>query len=578
MTVCVRCCLRPARPPAERLHRLGRHRPGALRRRRTMHRRPRRCCSSRPPRRLYLRRDGLERLLRRRAGPPRAAVPAAAVRAGVTVRRGAGSASVVAGRRLAVARPWPAGVPTASTLSRRHRRPAGRRHPALRRLAEADAGRPARHGRVPVPERAARLLRRRRRRRSMDAAAAPRRRRRRLHRRRDLVRPHRGGRSDPAQLRRAAAVMARGAGCSALPLPLHLPEGTASPSASRTCSSAFGFFVGLPAARAWSKPEPARVQAAVKRASSGSSSSTPCWPPRSSAGRAAAPCAVAAGAAARKMGLLDLTATEADAMLRIKLLLRVTDRRRRCCWPLPSPRGADADDDRAGPAVHRGPRGEGAAAGDRRRPGLVGRQHLRQGRGLQAEGRGPEPASTRPSPTQGRFAELKALKDARGRDRRPDRSPAPIDVLYLQYLEKQVDPGAAQEDHREGQRGREGVQRLPGQGGRQGDDRQRGPQGAQGRRTTPTAGRRSGRRARASARSSRRTCKELVELRNEAATQARLQELPRDAALPQRAGRRRAAQAVRRARRADARAVPRRRRRRSTRELAERLRRQGRAS
>ena len=44
-------------------------------------------------------------------------------------------------------------------------------------------------------------------------------------------------------------------------------------------------------------------------------------------------------------------------------------------------------------------------------------------------------------------------------------------------------------------------------------------------------------------------------LRNEAATQARLQELPRHATVPQRAEPGRSAQAVRRARRADARAV-----------------------
>jgi 4-hydroxybenzoate polyprenyltransferase len=70
--------------------------------------------------------------------------------------------------------------------------------------------------------------------------------------------------SNPVQLRRAAAVMAAGL-ILALPLPLHLPAGTAS-VAFPYLLVAFAFMVGIPAARAWSKPEPARVQVAVKRA------------------------------------------------------------------------------------------------------------------------------------------------------------------------------------------------------------------------------------------------------------------------------------------------------------------------
>jgi 4-hydroxybenzoate polyprenyltransferase len=70
--------------------------------------------------------------------------------------------------------------------------------------------------------------------------------------------------SDPAQLRRAAGVMAA-ALALALLLPLHVPEGTASPLFPYLLV-AFGFLIGLAAQRAWSKPEPARVQAAVKRA------------------------------------------------------------------------------------------------------------------------------------------------------------------------------------------------------------------------------------------------------------------------------------------------------------------------
>ena len=51
----------------------------------------------------------------------------------------------------------------------------------------------------------------------------------------------------------------------ALPLPLHRPEGTASPLFPYLLV-AFGFAIGLPVYRAWVKPEPGRVQAAVKRA------------------------------------------------------------------------------------------------------------------------------------------------------------------------------------------------------------------------------------------------------------------------------------------------------------------------
>jgi hypothetical protein len=71
-------------------------------------------------------------------------------------------------------------------------------------------------------------------------------------------------RSEAAQLRRAAGLMAA-ALALALPLPLHLPDGTASPLFPYLLV-AFAFAIGVPAARAWAKPEPARVQAAVKRA------------------------------------------------------------------------------------------------------------------------------------------------------------------------------------------------------------------------------------------------------------------------------------------------------------------------
>jgi 4-hydroxybenzoate polyprenyltransferase len=71
-------------------------------------------------------------------------------------------------------------------------------------------------------------------------------------------------RSDSIQLRRATMVMAL-ALALALPLPLHLPDGIASPLFPLLLV-AFGFAIGMPAARAWAKPEPARVQAAVRRA------------------------------------------------------------------------------------------------------------------------------------------------------------------------------------------------------------------------------------------------------------------------------------------------------------------------
>jgi 4-hydroxybenzoate polyprenyltransferase len=70
--------------------------------------------------------------------------------------------------------------------------------------------------------------------------------------------------SEAGQLRRSAWVMAL-ALCLALAVPLHLAAGTASPLYPFLLVG-FGFLVGLPAARAISKPEPASVQRAVKRA------------------------------------------------------------------------------------------------------------------------------------------------------------------------------------------------------------------------------------------------------------------------------------------------------------------------
>jgi 4-hydroxybenzoate polyprenyltransferase len=70
--------------------------------------------------------------------------------------------------------------------------------------------------------------------------------------------------SETAQLRRATGVMAA-ALVLALPLPLHLPPGSAFVLFPYLLV-AFGLAIGLPAIRAWAKPEPVRVQRAVKRA------------------------------------------------------------------------------------------------------------------------------------------------------------------------------------------------------------------------------------------------------------------------------------------------------------------------
>ena len=138
-------------------------------------------------------------------------------------------------------------------------------------------------------------------------------------------------------------------------------------------------------------------------------------------------------------------------------------------------------------------------------------------------------------------------------------------MLYLQYLEKQVDPALLQEDDGQGQRRREGVQRLPRQGRRQGDDRQRGPQGPQEVEGLAPSGRPSGRRARGSAPVVEADLKELVKLRNEAATQLGFTNYHALQLHLNEQKQARGAQAVRRARRADPRAVPRRPRPRSTR-------------
>jgi 4-hydroxybenzoate polyprenyltransferase len=70
--------------------------------------------------------------------------------------------------------------------------------------------------------------------------------------------------SQSAQLRRATGVMAA-ALALALPLPLHLSPGSTFVLFPYLLV-AFGLAIALPATRAWAKPEPVRVQRAVKRA------------------------------------------------------------------------------------------------------------------------------------------------------------------------------------------------------------------------------------------------------------------------------------------------------------------------
>jgi 4-hydroxybenzoate polyprenyltransferase len=70
--------------------------------------------------------------------------------------------------------------------------------------------------------------------------------------------------SDARHLRRATGVMLVVI-MAALPLPLHADEGTASPFFPYLLVI-FSFVIGLPALRAVTNPEPARVQSAVKKA------------------------------------------------------------------------------------------------------------------------------------------------------------------------------------------------------------------------------------------------------------------------------------------------------------------------
>ena len=145
---------------------------------------------------------------------------------------------------------------------------------------------------------------------------------------------------------------------------------------------------------------------------------------------------------------------------------------------------AAADDDSRGPGetLHRPPRGHGPAAGDRGRPLLVGRQHLGQGRRLSEEGGRRDAAE----PAAGRPQGVRRVEGRQGRSRQADRPRvAAADRGALSAIPGQ--PGrsrVAQGDHRQGQRGREGVQRLPAQGRRQGTDRQRSARRSSARRRT----------------------------------------------------------------------------------------------
>ena len=74
-----------------------------------------------------------------------------------------------------------------------------------------------------------------------------------------------------------------------------------------------------------------------------------------------------------------------------------------------------------------------------------------------------------------RFAELKSLHDSKLADPLVARQ---IAVLYLSISKSRFRRSCLRQDHRQVQRHRKGVQRLPRQGRRPRDDRQRGPQGA----------------------------------------------------------------------------------------------------
>ena len=146
-----------------------------------------------------------------RVASGRTTLPAAAVRA----RQARGSGAP--GRRPAAGRRRP-GVPGEPAVVR-PRSAAGRGDPSVRPLAEADVGRSNRHGTVPLPQRAAGRVRGR----SPAVAARPapgpgggv------VHRRRDVVCPHRGAREQPHRA-------ARG-GLRAHRCPTRLPKSTTSP-------------------------------------------------------------------------------------------------------------------------------------------------------------------------------------------------------------------------------------------------------------------------------------------------------------------------------------------------------------
>ena len=106
----------------------------------------------------------------------------------------------------------------------------------------------------------------------------------------------------------------------------------------------------------------------------------------------------------------------------------------------PAGRGQPAGH-RAGQEVPGRPRGQGPAAGRRRRPGLVERQHHRQGRGLQEEGGGPEQDRRGPCPTRTRSPNSRRSSSSATRARSTTRSsPGPSTCSTCMYLEKQVDP------------------------------------------------------------------------------------------------------------------------------------------
>ena len=329
-----------------------------------------------------------------------------------------------------------------------------RRGAALRRRAEAHAGRPGGDGALPVPERPARPLARPGRRSSTSGL--------RFHLAgvvgvyivgRDVVRPHRGGAEQPPATARRGGVIAlslvlgaRAAG--------EAPAGLGHGRCSRTCSSRSGSWSAVPVARALASPGPAGGAGGGQalRARAGRPRRGARHRVRRPAG-AAHPFAVAPRARARKMGLLDLNA-----------IAHSTDGARHVTRPshVPVAGGAavaglltpdvSAQDQPADPVagrqgVHRRPRGEAAAARTSPPASRGGTPTSPARTRTSRRRRRPRTRSTRPSPTRSRSPSSRRSRRPRDKGEIDDPLLArQIDVLYLRTWKSRSTP-TAQEDH-----------------------------------------------------------------------------------------------------------------------------------